>query len=137
MTIVRRIFVLAAVGAACFAGAAAAATPPLPTGWSHAEINVVGPNGQPHTLIYDRGRVTAVTASSLTLREPDGSIVTIQVARRAVIRIDGRPGTLAEIEPGFSAQTLGIDGKPARRVQAKSAPPARANVARLRTVRRR
>src|SRR5581483_11488970 len=127
MKLLRRSLVLAAAASCCGASAAAASPAPLPAGWSHAQINVVGPNGRPHTLIYDRGRVLSVGGSSLTLREPDRSVVTIQVAPSAVIRIDGRPGTLAQIQPGFGVQTLGVDGRPARRVQAISAPPVRAN----------
>src|SRR5581483_6934740 len=116
MKLLRRSLVLAAAASCCGASAAAISPPPLPRGWSHAQINVVGPNGRPHTLIYDRGRVLSVGDSSLTLREPDRSVVTIQVAPTATIRIDGRP---------------------ARRVQATSSPPLRTDANRLRTVRRR
>jgi hypothetical protein len=137
MKLLHRCLVLAAFTACCCGASAAAVSPPLPSGWSHAQINVVGPNGRPHTLIYDRGRVLSVGDSSLTLREPDGSVVTVQIAPTAVIRIDGRAGTFAQLKPGFRAQTLGVDGRPARRVQATSAPPLRANASRLRTVRRR
>jgi len=135
----RSITLLVALAAAAQAGAAVAAQPlPLPAGWSHAQVNVVGPNGSPHTFIYDRGRVVAVTSSSLTLHEPDGSIVTIQVAPAAVVRVNGRLANLAAVQPGFKVQTLGVDGRPARRVQAVAAPVvARSNVARLRAVRRR
>jgi len=137
MAFLRRLLMLAAF-ALCAGGPVAAANPPgLPAGWSHAQINVVGANGRPHTLIYDRGRVTAVGASSLTLREPDGSIVTIQVAAAAVIRLNGRAATFAQIQPGFLVQTLGVDGNPARRVQATARPAARTAAQRLRAVRRR
>jgi len=138
MVLLRRVLVLAAF-ASCAAGSAAAAGPSvagLPAGWSHAQINVVGPNGRPHTFIYDRGRVTAVYGSALTLREPDGSVVTIQVGAAAVIRINGRAGTFAEIERGYFVQTLGVDGRPARRVQA-TAPPLARTANRLRAVRNR
>ncbi len=137
MKLLRRSLVLAAAASCCGASAAAISPPPLPRGWSHAQINVVGPNGRPHTLIYDRGRVLSVGDSSLTLREPDRSVVTIQVAPTAVIRIDGRAGTLAQLEPGFAVLTLGVDGRPARRVQATSSPPLRTDANRLRTVRSR
>jgi hypothetical protein len=111
--------VLAALALLC-AGAAFAADPSalLPAGWSHAQINVIGPKGRPHTLIYDRGRVQSVTPSSLTLLERDGSVVTIQVSATAVVRVNGQPGSLAQVQPGFNAMTFGIDGNPAQRVQA-------------------
>jgi hypothetical protein len=106
------IAVLGCAGVAAAAGPAAS----LPAGWSHAEINVVGARGQPHTLIFDRGRVQSVGALSLTLKERDGSVVTIRVAPNAVVRIGGRLASFGEIRPGFRATTLGIDGLPATRV---------------------
>ena len=108
--------------ALALAGAALAGDPTalLPGTWSHAQINVIGPHGRPHTQIFDRGRVQAVTSSSLTLKESDGSLVTIQVAPGAVVVIDGRPGSFSQIQAGFWARTLGIDGLPAKRVTAIS-----------------
>jgi hypothetical protein len=119
MSPLRTLFV-SALTAASLAGAASAADPSasLPAGWSHAQVNIGA-----HTFIFDRGRVTAVGASSLTLRERDGSVVTIQVAPSAVIRINGQAGSFSQIQPGFGAMTVGVDGRPARRVQA-TAPPA-------------
>jgi hypothetical protein len=106
------IAVLACASVAAAAGPAAS----LPAGWSHAEINVIGAGGKPHTLIFDRGRVQSVGASSLTLKERDGSVVTIRVAPNAVVRIGGRLASFDQIRPGFRATTLGIDGLPATRV---------------------
>jgi hypothetical protein len=121
-----RIVLATALVALSCAGAALATDPSalLPAGWSHAEINVTGPRGQAHTEIFDRGRVQIVGASSLTLLERDGSVVTIQVAPTAVIRVNGLAAALAQIQPGYSATTLGLDGRPARRVQA-TRPPVR------------
>lgn len=109
------------------AGSAFAADPTasLPGAWSHAQINVVGPHGRAHTQIYDRGRVQSLTSSSLTLKESDGSVVTIQVAGGAIVTIDGQPGSLSQIQPGYWAQTLGIDGLPAKRVSAITPKPPR------------
>jgi hypothetical protein len=124
---IRRTLVLGVVLAA-FAGAAGASAQvgPFPGAWSHAQINVIGPGGRPHTLIYDRGRVTAVTPSSLTLRELDGSVVTIQVAPDAAVRLNGAPASLSDIRPGFQAMTVGRDGAPARLVRAIVPPRLRA-----------
>ena len=114
----RRLLPAAFVAALACSGGAFAAGPaaPLPAGWSHAEINVSGPRGLPHTLIYDRGRVQSVGSSTLTLLERDGSIVTVEVAPDAVVRIGPRRASLAEIRPGSQARTLRVDGKPATRV---------------------
>ena len=116
----RRTLVLAVLAAATFAASAAADS--LPPGWSHAQINVVGAHGQAHTLVYDRGVVTAVTSSSLTLSEPDGSSVTIQVAPDAVVTVDKQPGSFSQIQVGSNAETYGVDGNPARKVWATSPP---------------
>ena len=106
---------IAALGCTSLAAGAGPAAS-LPAGWSHAEINVIGARGQPHTLIFDRGRVQSVEASSLTLKERDGSVVAIKVAPNAVVRIGGRRATLAQVRPGYQATTRGIDGLPATRV---------------------
>ena len=94
----------------------------LPPGWSHAEVNVVI-KGQPHTLTYDRGRVLSVGPSSLTLKERDGSVVTITVSSSTVITIAGRPGSLAQIRPLEQAMTISMDGGSATTVTVTT-PPA-------------
>jgi hypothetical protein len=116
----RRILIAALVAAFVLSGGALAAGPAasLPAGWSHAEVNVTGPRGHAHTLIFDRGRVQSVASSSLTLKERDGSVVTIQVAPRAVVRVNGRRGSLDQILPGYTATTQGVDGRPANLVRA-------------------
>ena len=117
----RRLLLLAGCAAALgVSGSALGADPAasLPAGWSHAQVNVVGPRGRPHTLIYDRGRVQSVGSSALALLERDGSVVTIQVAPDAVVRLNGRRVTLDAIRPGDTARTLGTDGRPATKVVA-------------------
>ena len=118
---------MVAIAALAFAGAGAAANPPasLPTGWSHAAVNVVGPKGRGHTVVYDRGRVTAVGPQTLTLKELD-ALVTIAVAANATVMVNGLPGTLSEVQPGYSATTTATDGAPASDVRATS--PLQASV---------
>jgi hypothetical protein len=113
------------VAALALAGAASAANPlaSLPPGWSHAAVNVVGPGGQGHTVVYDRGKVTAVGPLTLTLKEIDDSMVTITVASNATVKLNGAAATLAQVQPGDDATTMGIDGAPAIQLQA-TAPPA-------------
>ena len=117
--------VLSAVAALALAGAGSAATilrgPNLPPGWSHAEINVVI-RRQPHTLTYDRGNVQLVTANSLTLKERDGTIWTINVAPTATITIDGSPAQLSQVRPREIATTIAIDGAPAVSVKVQVPP---------------
>lgn len=107
------------------------ASPSLPAGWSHAEINVTIRH-VPHTLVYDRGRVTAVTSSSLTLLERDGNVassVVIDVSPTAQITIAGQPGTLADIRPLEIATTLSIDGAAATKVTVQIPPRVAAAIA--------
>ena len=120
-------FLFAVVAAGVLAGAAGAAQNPfaglgsLPAGWSHAQINVFY-RRQPHTLTYDRGRVQAVAPASLTLREQDGVLVTVPVAATTLVRIDGRPATLAQIRPRMLAVTVSIDGAPAAAIRVLGIP---------------
>jgi len=101
------------------AGAAAIKLPPppnLPDGWSHATINVVVRH-VPHTFTYDHGRVAAVSPTSLTLREPDGSIVTIGIDSSTVVRIAGRLASIAQVRRLDVATTVTVDGGPAALVK--------------------
>jgi hypothetical protein len=134
ISIVRKLLVSGIVvpAALALAGAAwAARVPPqpqLPPGWSHAEINVIV-RGAPHTLVYDRGRVQAVSASSITLRERDGSSVTINVASTSRVTIDGSPASLSQVRRFELATTLQIDGAPATRVTVQIPPGLAAAIA--------
>ena len=110
-----------AATAACFLALAAgnasgAGGGVLPTGWTHAEINyAVG--RVPHTLILDRGRVAAVSATSLTLREQDGSTVQIGLSTSTQVTVNGQPGQLSDIRRFANAVTQRIDGGPATQVR--------------------
>jgi hypothetical protein len=83
--------------------------PNLPAGWSHASINVVVRH-VPHTFTYDHGRVVTVSPSSVTLREPDGSIVTIGIDSSTSVRIAGRPAGIAQVRRLDVATTVTVDG---------------------------
>ena len=90
----------------------------------HAEINFVI-NRVPHTLVLDRGRVTAVSPSSMTLREQDGSSVQIALAPETQVLVDGRPGQLADIRRGVTAVAQRIDGGAAQLVRVHVPPRLR------------
>jgi hypothetical protein len=120
--LVRRSLTLGLVAVASLVAATSAsairAVPKLPAGWSHAEINVIIKH-KPHTLIYDRGRVLSVTAASLTVREQDGSTVTIDVSPDSRVTIGGRPASLSQVIPREIATTVRVDGGPASKVTVK------------------
>ena len=109
---------LAAVLLGALALSAAASAEPLPPGWTHAEINYTDASRTPHTLVLDRGRVTAVSTSSLTLRELDGSSVQIDLSPSTQVMVNGRPGQITDIRRGSNAMTRRIDGGPATFVRA-------------------
>jgi hypothetical protein len=120
---------LVAAGALSVAATAANPTAGLPPGWSHATVNVVIRH-QVHTLVFDRGRVIAVTPTSLTLRESDGTMPTIAVAPDAKVVIAGRPATLAQVRRFEIATTMSIDGAPATTVKVRIPPAVAAALAR-------
>jgi len=108
----KAIAATAACSLALAAGSAFAAGGVLPPGWTHAEINY-SVNHVPHTLILDRGRVIAVSATSLTLREQDGSTVQIAFSSTTQVTVNGQPGQLSNIRRRATATTQRIDGGPA------------------------
>ncbi len=127
--LISTVAALAALALASAAAARVAATPRLPPGWSHAEINVIV-RGVPHTLVYDRGRVQAVSATSLTLRERDGSSQVINVSPSSQVTIDGQPASLSQVRRFEIAITLRIDGADATRVTVRVPPGVAAAIAR-------
>lgn len=67
-------------------------------------IVVIG--GVSHDFQVDRGRVTAKTSSSLTLRERDGTSHTIAIAPTAQITLGGQPVQLRRLRRGFLVITV-------------------------------
>lgn len=85
-----------------------------------AEI-VVQDAGVTHDYRVDRGRVSGVAGSSLTLVERDGTTATIQVAPGARITLDGRSVPLAALARRRIEATAVRDGDaPAQSVQART-----------------
>ena len=110
------------------ASGSAAVSAAMPPGWTHAEINFFV-NHAPHTLVLDRGRVIAASATSLTLREADGSSVQVPLDASTQVIVDGQPGQLTDLRRGEIAMTQRIDGGPARQVRIH-VPPRLARLAR-------
>jgi hypothetical protein len=73
-----------------------------------AEV-ITNEGGTIHDYRVDRGRIRAVTPSSLTLFERDGTLVTVPVAATADVRLDGVTVPLTRLRRGFVA-TTGRDG---------------------------
>jgi len=91
------------------------AFPKIPGNWAHAEINVrIGK--KPHTLILDRGRITQVSATQVTLREL-GTPVTIPLDANTLIVFRRATLKATQLRRGFYAETMEIDGGAAVRVR--------------------
>ena len=94
-------------------------TPPFPNipgNWSHAEINVTI-NGEPHTLILDRGRIVQVSATQVTLFERTGARVVVPMNAQTTVRIYGYPATIYMLRRLMFTWTMRIDGGPAVRIR--------------------
>jgi hypothetical protein len=110
---------LAALGATAASAARTAKTPPFPNipgNWSHAEINVTI-DGQPHTLILDRGRIVQVSATQVTLFERTGARVVVPMNAQTIVRIYGYPATIYMLRRLMFTWTMRIDGGPAVRIR--------------------
>ena len=120
----KRIAALVAAAAVAFSAAAAAGDrvppfPRLPGSWSHAEINVTI-DGEPHTLILDRGRVVLAGPRNLALREAGGVVVVVPLAQSTIVVVDGTPATIYDLRRRMRAVTMRIDGGAAVRIRARS-----------------
>jgi hypothetical protein len=78
-----------------------------------------GLGGGTHAAV-DRGReahrgiVRLVSAKAVVLKELDGSTVTVPVDAKTRVLVDGKPGSLDEVKPGFVAVATWQAGQAAR-----------------------
>ncbi len=70
------------------------------------------------TLQIDRGVVQTISLSRITLRELDGSTVSIAVGPSTRVRLNGLPAAIADIEPGFVAAVAHDGAAPALAIRA-------------------
>lgn len=91
--------------------------PLLGAGLVRAEI-VTRSAGTIHDYRVDRGRIRQVKPGELTLRELDGTMVTIQVAPGAQIRLGGRAVAYTQLRRGMQAIVIRDGDAPATRVVA-------------------
>jgi hypothetical protein len=110
---------LAALGVTAASAARTAKVPPFPNipgNWSHAEINVTI-NGEPHTLILDRGRIVQVSATQVTVLERGGARVVVPMNAQTIVRIYGYPATIYMLRRLMFTWTMRIDGGSAVRIR--------------------
>ena len=66
----------------------------------------------------DEGVVQSVSATEITLRELDGTVVSLAVGPSTRIRVNDRRATLADVRPGFVASVVHKGDEPALSVHA-------------------
>lgn len=69
----------------------------------HGEVVVAGQDGTPTTVDVQRGTVTAVSASSITVRSGDGFTATYRISATTRVRFGTRGATAARIHTGDTA----------------------------------
>ena len=84
---------------------------------TNAQINVVV-NGATHQLTVQHGDLTGTGDTSLTVKELDGSSVTVPVDGSTRVRLDGRSSSLSSLKTGDHVFTLQVDGGTVRFVVA-------------------
>jgi hypothetical protein len=110
---------LVCAGTAAGAGGQPPQIPRIPGTWSHAEINVTIKK-YPHTLIVDRGKVTEITTTQVTVRESAGVNVPIPLNAQTLVTVDGKPAGISSLRRKMTVTTLRVDGGAAVRVSASS-----------------
>jgi hypothetical protein len=80
-----------------------------------AEV-VVKDAGVLHDFRIDRGRITGISGSTLTLLERDRSTVSVPASPSAQITINGSPSSFSALRKRMQATTIRDNGAPAYRV---------------------
>jgi hypothetical protein len=70
----------------------------------------------PHDYLLDHGRIRQVGVSTVTLRERDGTVVTINVSSTARIKLNGKNASFLQLQKGMMALTIHDGDKPADQV---------------------
>jgi len=71
----------------------------------------VSPSG--NSTMSVQGVVQSVNGSVVVVRQLDGSAVNVVISRSTRITVDGRPGKISDVKPGFVLVTTAKAGQPA------------------------
>lgn len=85
-----------------------------------AEVVVQSADGIVRDYRIDRGQIVTAVSGSITLRERDGTFVTIQVAANARIVGLGRPGDSSELRPNVRVLVFRQANRPADLIQVEN-----------------
>ena len=84
-----------------------------------AEIGVASSDpAAPHDFLLDHGRIKEVGLYTLTLKEKDGTVVTINVSPTAHVKVNGQNANFVQLRKGMMATTIHDGAKPADQVYA-------------------
>jgi hypothetical protein len=89
----------------------------LGTQMIRGEIAVAsGDPAAPHDFLLDHGRIRQVGAFTLTMRERDGTVVTINISPTARVKLNGQNASFLDLRKGMMATTIHDGDKPADQV---------------------
>jgi hypothetical protein len=107
-----------AILAAVFASTAESAVVP---GSARVSAGASGPPaGRPpadRPSVTRRGIIQALSAKAITLKELDGTTLSVSVDAKTRVFINGKRALLREVKPGFAAIAKGKAGEPARELR--------------------
>lgn len=107
-----------AILAGVFASTAASAVAGRPArAWAEAPGPPAGRPPADRPSVTRRGIVQALSAKAITLKELDGTTLSVSVDAKTRVFINGKPALLREVKPGFAAIAKGKAGKPARELR--------------------
>jgi hypothetical protein len=86
-----------------------AARRPLLAATVRAELTVVKRDGTTVLVHYERGQLTAVSATSITIRGRDGNGATFVVTEATRVRANGEAIQLSDLKVGDRAMVFGVD----------------------------
>src|SRR5262249_40852429 len=84
------------------------------------EVTAVGQRRAERQI--DRGVVVSASPNLIVLRQGDGSILSVQVARGTVVTLDGIAARITDLRPGDVASVLHYGSAAAREVRAVAKP---------------
>jgi hypothetical protein len=95
----------------------------LRQGVVHADITVTYLDGSTRTFAYDRGQITSITSSEITLVRRDQKNVTLSYDDSTFVREEGQPGSVSDLSVGDRAMFFS-EGRLAKLIRCISKAPA-------------
>jgi hypothetical protein len=93
-------------------------------GTVHAAASITYVDGTQQSWSWDRGKITALSSSSITLARRDNAQVTFAITSTTVVRNDGATYSLSDLKAGQAATVVSQNGNAdiIRRIRGEGAP---------------